>query len=244
MHERQEDRGRGQQFVLVVDGNARDAAGTGMLLQNFGYTVTTVRSAEDAIELLGIAVPVLVLMDLELPGMNGFHLLARIRKDDRFAKIPVIVQTALPDVTMEDRCRQEGCTLYLRKPIRTEDLYRAVQATIERTPRQNLRITTYLRATVGDGASGTELITVISENGMFIKTLNPREVGAAVPVSFMVNRRVIKVRAAVLYIYRFEDGPNKEPGMGMKFTQIAPEDRQFLHEFIWSQVHPPIPPRG
>ena len=233
---------RKKQFVMVVDGDARDSAATGMLLQNFGYSVTMLRSAEEAIELIAIAVPALVVMELTLPGMSGFDLLARIRQEARLAKIPVIVQTSVRDARSDDRCREEGCTVYLRKPVRIEDLYRAVQSTLERTPRQNLRVSTYLRASVGGQAMGPELITVISDSGMFIKTLQPRPVGTEHAVTFMVSKRVIAVKASVLYVYAFGEGPNKEPGMGMKFTSIEPRDREFLQKFIQAQVSPPVPP--
>ncbi len=229
-----------KQFVLVVDGNARDALVTGMLLQNFGYTVSTVRTVEDAVELLTVAAPGLVVTELVFPGKTGFDLLSRIRLDPALAKIPVIVQTALSDVGTEDRCRGEGCTLYLRKPVNIEDLYRAVQSTIEHTPRSNLRISAYLRAAVGDRPMGSDLVIAVSDSGMFIRTLNPRPVGESLTVTFVVNRRTIKVLAKVLYAYGFNDGPNTQPGMGMRFTEIGAEDRRFLQEFIRSQVRPSL----
>ena len=242
-HQTRSDEGtRTKQFVMVVEGNARDAAATGMLLQNFGYSVSMVRSAEEAIELITIAVPALVVMELALPGMSGFDLLARIRQDARLVKIPVIIQTSVADARSDSTCREDGCTVYLRKPVRTEDLYRAVQSTLERTPRQNLRVSTYLRASVGGQAMGPELITVISDNGMFVKTLQPRSVGTEHVVTFVVNKRVIEVKATVLYVYSFGEGPNKEPGMGMRFTSIDPRDREFLQNFIRAQITPPVVP--
>lgn len=233
---------RRKQFVLVVDSETQDAAATGMLLQNFGYSVTTVRSAEEALELIAVALPALVVTELSLPGMSGFDLLARIRQDEGLAKIPVIVQTAVQDARTDDRCETEGCTLYLRKPVRMEDLFRAVQSTVERTPRSNLRAGTYLRASVDGAGMGPELITVISDSGMFIKTLKPRPVGSEHSVSFVVSKRVIAVTARVLYVYGFGEGPHKEQGMGMKFLAIGTGDREFLRTFIQSQIVPPVPP--
>jgi len=237
-----DDGARRKQFVLVVDSDPRDASATGMLLQNFGYSVSTVASAEEALELITVAVPALVVMELTLPGMSGFDLLARVRQDARLTKVPVIVQTAVPDIRTDDRCREEGCTLYLRKPVPMEDLYRAVQSTLERTPRRNLRAATYLRASVDGQAMGPELITVISDSGMFIKTLKPRPVGTEHAVTFVVSKRVITVKAAVLYVYAFGEGPHKEPGMGMKFLSIDGQDKAFLRKFIESQISPPVPP--
>jgi CheY-like chemotaxis protein len=232
---------RNKQFVLVVDSSIRDSVACGLLLQNFGYTVTTVRSPEEALELIAVAAPSLVVMDLVFSGMSGFELLGRIRQDRTLAVIPVIVQTSLPDITFEDRCRHEGCTLYLRKPVGPEVLYRAVQSTVERTPRRNLRISTYLRVSVGGVPMGAELITALSREGMFVKTLKPRTVGTRQKVTFVVEKRVISVEAEVLYVYAFGEGPNKEPGMGMMFTFIEARDQEFLGQFIQAQVAPAFP---
>jgi two-component system cell cycle response regulator DivK len=235
-----EEQVRAKPFVLVVDGNPRDALTTGMLLQNFGYTVTSVKSVDEALEFISIAVPSLIIMELVLPDKSGQELLGRLRQALNLAIIPVIVQTSISDIETEGRCRAAGCTLYLRKPVNPENLYRAVQSTIEPTPRQNLRVSTYLRVSVGGSGQGIELITVLSDNGMFIKSLSPRPVGSTHTVSFMINRRVIKTGAVVLYTYAFGEGPYKDPGMGMKFTDILPEDRELIRQFIRQQVTPPI----
>jgi CheY-like chemotaxis protein len=233
---------RKQRFVLVVDGSARDSLTTGILLQNFGYTVTSVKSVDEALEFIAIALPALVVMELDLPGRRGEDLIAHIRRESSLASMPVIVQTIRPDVTIEEHCEGAGCTLYLRKPVSPETLYRAVQSTIEPTPRRHLRVSTYLRASVDEAGQGAELITMLSDEGMFIKTLNPRPIGSKHTVSFMVNRRIIEVEAVVLYSYSFGEGPNKDPGMGMKFSSLRLEDREYLREFIRRQVNPTIAP--
>jgi CheY-like chemotaxis protein len=233
---------RKKRFVLVVDGNARDSLTTGMLLQNFGYTVTSVKSADEALEFIAIAVPTLIVMELDLPGTNGCDLLVHLRQVQQLTSIPIIIQTTRSESEIDSRCRDAGCTHYLRKPVNAENLYRCVQATIEPTPRQNIRVATYLRASVDGAGQGAELITVLSDNGMFIKTLTPRPVYSSHTVSFMISRRIIKVEAEVLYTYEFGEGPHKDPGMGMKFTSLRPEDREFIRQFIREQVSPPIGP--
>ncbi len=238
-----EAEGKKKRFVLVVDSTPRDMLTTGMLLQNFGYNVTSVKSVDEAIEFISIAVPSLIVMELILTGKSGYELLRHLRQERNLAIIPVIVQTGLSDIETEARCRAMGCTLYLHKPVSPESLYRAVQSTIEPTPRQNLRVSTYLRASVDGSGQGTELITVISDNGMFIKTLSPRPAGSTHTVSFMIDRRTITVGAIVLYTYAFGEGPYKDPGMGMKFVTITPEDRELVRQFILRHVSPPIEPK-
>lgn len=230
---------RKKHLVVVVESKTREAAATTLLLQNFGYTVMTVRTAEEALELISIAAPALIVTELVLPGMSGFDLLARVREDQRLEAIPVIVQTGLQDLSSEDRCKRTGCTVYLRKPVSTEELFRAVQSAIEPTPRQNLRLATYLKASINGAGTGADFITVLSDQGMFIKTLHARPVGTRHTVSFLLERRIIKVEASVLYVYGFEEGPGKEPGMGMSFAVIDPADQAFIQDHIRRQLTPP-----
>lgn len=227
-----------KKFVLVVDNDTRDSFQAGMMLQNFGYSVTTVKTAEEALEFISIAVPALIVMEFALPGMNGIDLLARIRKEPSLVKIPIIVQTSIPDIKIQDRCYEAGCTLYLRKPVDAERLYRAVQEALERTPRKNVRIPTFLKASVDGGGIGAEFVTVISSMGMFVKTLHPRQKGTNHGVSFILNKKIIKVEAQVLYSYGFGEGPSRDPGMGMKFVTISPEDQALIQAYIQENIDP------
>jgi len=227
-----------KKFVLVVDNDTRDSFKAVMMLQNFGYNVTAVKAAEEALEFISIAVPSLIVMELVLPGMSGQELLARVRKEPSLVKMPVIVQTYLPNIKVQDRCYEAGCTLYLKKPVDAETLYRAVQEAIEPTPRQNVRIPTFLKASVDGSGTGAEFVTVISNKGMFVKTLHPRLKGTQHRVSFILNKKIIKVEAQVLYSYGFGEGPAKDPGMGMRFVTIAPEDLAMVQAYIEDNVSP------
>ena len=227
-----------KKFVLVVDNNTRDSFKAGMVLQNFGYSVTTVKAAEEALEYISIAVPSLIIMELDLPGMSGYDLLTRIRKEPSLVKMPVIVQTSLPDIKAQDRCYEAGCILYLKKPVDAEGLYRAVQEAIEPTPRKNVRIPTFIKGSVDGGGTGAEFVTVISNKGMFVKTLHPRPKGTNHTVSFVLNKKIIKVEAQVLYSYGFGEDPSKDPGMGMKFVTISPEDLALIRAYIQENIEP------
>jgi len=221
-----------KKFIMVVDGNPKDALTTSMILQNFGYSVTTVKSAEEALEFLSIAVPSLVITEFILPGMNGIVLMDRMRREPMVSKVPVVVQTSHADPSGRDRCLQAGCFLYLRKPVRGEDLYRAVQSIVERTPRKNVRVSTQLKASVDGTGTGAEFVTVISEQGMFVKTLHPRPLGSKHTVSFNLKKKIVWVEAMVLYTYGFGDESAKDPGMGMKFMSIEQADLALIQTYI------------
>lgn len=227
---------RKRQFILLVDDDPRDTYYAAMLLQNFGYNVTTVRNGEEALAFLAVAVPALIVMELRLPGMSGFDLLERLRRHR--SSIPVLIQTRLEDLESEDHCQSAGCTAYLRKPVSADDLFRAVQGALEKTPRENIRIQTDLRVSIDGAGTGSEFITMLSDTGCFVKTLNQRPVGSRHTLSFILAKHIIRTEAEVLYAYAFGEGPNKTPGMGMKFLSLGAEDRLLVQRHIRDIVTP------
>ena len=233
---------RKKRFILVVDNSHRDASYTGMLLQNFGYNSAMVRSGEEALEFLAAAVPALVITELVLPGMNGIDLFERITRDPSKAAVPVIIQTRFTDLEVEDRCRRTGCAGCLNKPVQTFELFRAVQQALEPTPRQNIRIPVNLKASLEGLSSQALFVTMLSDNGLFARTLDPHPAGSKHTVSFLLEDRIIRFDAVVLYAYGFEEGPQKEPGMGMKFLNLSPIDKDVIQNFIQEKVHPGITP--
>lgn len=238
---------RAKRFLIVVDGNARDSYSTGLLLQQFGYNVCTLQTARQAQEIMTAAVPALVITELALPGTSGLDLLTQIRQNPRIASVPVIIVTAVSDPQSEQRCIQAGCSVYLKKPVQAEDLYRAVQSVIEETPRKSIRITTSIKAVIGAlpgtrEASEAAVITALSESGMFVKTMNPRPVNTQVWATFRIRNRAITVEGRVLYSYPPGEALLRDPGMGMKFVKISPEDRSFLQQVIREKVTEGVAP--
>jgi hypothetical protein len=187
------------------------------------------------------ALPTVVIADLLLPQLNGIELLNRIKQDPKTGSVPVILQTSLADPKIEELCLAYGCASFLRKPVEPESLYSAVQHATEVMPRNYIRLRTFLPADVaGRPASGgtgaLEVITALSENGVYIRTLTPRAVNSVHAVVFMVEGSLIKTRGTVLYAFSMHKGPFKEPGMGMKFVDIPDADRERIRGFIKSQI--------
>lgn len=243
----QQKQERARRFLLVVDGNARDSSYTGLLLQQFGYNVCTLQTAQQALEIMTAALPALIITELALPGANGLELLTQVRKNARTASIPVIILTSVSSSPIEQRCVQAGCAVYLKKPVQAEDLYRAVQAVIEETPRQVLRISTSLKAVIGGAQASGDLseegyISALSENGMFVKTMHPRPVNTQVSVTFVVRNRAVTVEGRVLYSYPPGEALLRDPGMGVQFVKISPEDRSFLQQIIREKVTEGVAP--
>jgi two-component system chemotaxis response regulator CheY len=226
--------------VLAVDNSASMIFYLGTLLTRLGYKVTAARSAEEALQLMETAVPSLVLTEMSLPRMNGIGLLKRIQETPLLKEVPVIILTSENDPGLKDTCLRAGCAAYVSKPIEPDVLYRAMQAATESVPRLNIRLATSLKVIVGGtvlgGAARTEYATALSEGGIYIRTLYPQSVNTLAPLTLFIKNREMKAKGVVLYSYAMGQGPFKEPGMGMKFVDLAEEDRLSIRDFIKEQL--------
>jgi len=108
--------------VLVVDDNPANLKLASLLLESEGYVVDRASSAESALERIGELLPDLILMDIELPGMDGLSLTRLLKKDPTTRHIPVIALTAFAMKGDEEKAREAGCQGYLTKPLNTRTL--------------------------------------------------------------------------------------------------------------------------
>ena len=114
--------------VLVIEDNAANMKLTVLLLQNAGHAVLSAVDAETGLALARSELPDLVLMDIQLPGMDGLAATALLKADRRTAGIPVIALTAMAMKADQERSELAGCDAYIAKPLRYRELYTAVDA--------------------------------------------------------------------------------------------------------------------
>lgn len=92
-----------------------------------GYTVDAAPSAEAALERARASLPDVILVDYALPGMNGWDLVALLRREPRFAKLPIYAVSAHSLPSDRARARAAGCTDFFGKPIDMEALLAALR---------------------------------------------------------------------------------------------------------------------
>ena len=112
--------------ILIVDDNAQNLKLARLILAAEGFEVETAIDAEDALRVLDGFEPALILMDLQLPGMDGLALTRRLKADPTRRHVVVIALTAYAMKGDEERARSAGCDGYLSKPIDTDELPRVV----------------------------------------------------------------------------------------------------------------------
>jgi CheY-like chemotaxis protein len=108
--------------VLLVEDNAVNRRVAVGMLGKLGSEVTEAQDGQAALECLERASFDLVLMDVQMPNMDGFQATAAIRANPQWAEMPVIAMTAHAMKGDRERCLQAGMDDYIAKPIRLEDL--------------------------------------------------------------------------------------------------------------------------
>jgi CheY-like chemotaxis protein len=108
--------------ILVVDDNPMNMELASFLLVKRGYDVRTAASAAEALALLETFRPRLILMDLQMPGMDGFELTRKLKAAEATRDILIVAVTAYAMKGDEERAREAGCDGYLSKPIDTRAL--------------------------------------------------------------------------------------------------------------------------
>jgi CheY-like chemotaxis protein len=114
--------------ILIVEDNPANRKLLSFLLTTRGYDVRAVVSADEALEMLETFAPRLILMDIQVPGMDGLELTRRLKADARTRHLVVVAVTAYAMKGDEERVRAAGCDGYVTKPIDTRALPQIIAA--------------------------------------------------------------------------------------------------------------------
>lgn len=119
-------------LILVIEDNEKNMKLVRDLIQYEGYKFLGADTAEEGLRLAAEHLPALILMDIGLPGMNGFEALKRLRASSATAGIPVIAVTASVMTQDHQKITEAGFDGYQRKPLDIDEFLEAVRGTLER----------------------------------------------------------------------------------------------------------------
>jgi two-component system, cell cycle response regulator DivK len=129
--------------ILIVDDNPMNLKLEKRLLEAEQYQVLTAKNAEETLKILEFFSPRLVLMDFQLPGMDGVELTKKIRSNPKNKEVAILMVTSYDQQGDEAKAKAAGCNGYIIKPIDTQAL--------------PVVIASYLRGGHGTGQSGKTL---------------------------------------------------------------------------------------
>ena len=116
--------------ILIVEDNVANMTLSTFLLESAGHTVIPATTAEAGVALASERHPDLILMDIQLPGMDGLQATALLKGNDATRDIPVIALTALAMKGDEERIREAGCDGYIAKPLDYKDFLTVIKKTL------------------------------------------------------------------------------------------------------------------
>jgi twitching motility two-component system response regulator PilH len=114
--------------ILIVDDSKTELMYLSDLLGKYGFTVKTAEHAEDAFRRLAEDKPELILMDVVMPGQNGFQLTRAISRDPLYADIPIIMCTSKKQETDRVWGMRQGARDYITKPVNAAELMAKISA--------------------------------------------------------------------------------------------------------------------
>jgi chemosensory pili system protein ChpA (sensor histidine kinase/response regulator) len=114
----------GAALVMIVDDSLTVRKITGRLLAREGFDVVTAKDGLDALQLIGQQTPDVILLDIEMPRMDGFEFAKTVKADPNLAHIPIVMITSRTAEKHRARARELGVEVYLGKPYQEEELLR------------------------------------------------------------------------------------------------------------------------
>ena len=222
--------------ILVVDDNETFLINMSILLHRMGFKkIIPAYNGVEALKLIRVLMPDVILLDIEMPQMDGFTVLRYIKGNDNTSSIPVIMSTVTSDRKSYKKCEELGCSGYLTKPLKITELNKNLNRCISypgsknreflRTPfKQKVIIT-------NKGISEVQYAENLSQRGIYIKKRNPfiegTEVGIALPFK---EQKTIYLKGTV--IYRKGDITEMKSGMAIEFKDLTTNDSEMLNTYI------------
>ncbi|MCI4318957.1 MAG: response regulator [Thermoplasmata archaeon] len=117
--------------ILLVEDNPQNMKLASVILRKAGYEVIAAADSDEAESSIEAQVPDLILMDLGLPGKDGYTLTRELKRRPRTASVPILAVTSYAMKGDEAKARDAGCSGYLAKPIDRLELLRTVRSLVE-----------------------------------------------------------------------------------------------------------------
>lgn len=220
--------------VLVVDDNKALLQIEKTFLMRAGFAVLTAEDGDKAVELARERTPRLVLMSLQIPGKDGAVACAEMRRDAALAQTSIILMGAADSPEVRDRCARAGCTEFVVKPRKPEELLAIVARSLSITERRALRVKTRISVTGAlDDQRLLGNVTNLSATGLLLLSETTMPLGSVLQLEFLVPKsgHAVKVSARVVRVGWNADGTCEA---GVHFLDLDPTARERILDFTSS----------
>lgn len=224
--------------IIVVDDSPTFLMYVGLLLKRLNYRVIPAGSGMELLKLLKLGEPDAVLLDVQMPVMNGLKALGHIKGDKQTENIPVIMMTSDGSDETIKKCKALGCHAYLKKPIKIDELHVVMEACLfshKGTSRKHLRKDFIRKLPVTFREKNYEFYTeTLSQGGLYLRTREPFPIGAEVELMLPLDgRAAIPLKGKVIYTKNlYGDFLNLPPGMAIQFMNLTDKEKQEIKGFV------------
>ncbi len=188
------------------------------------YTATT---GLEAIKVAKTEIPDIILLDVEMPEMNGIEATRILKSDQQTKNIPIVIITSLDNV--EEKCKIAGCDSFYRKPIDEETFLNIIQSHIELKIRKFPRVPLFAPVKIKENSSQfTGEIQNLSLTGVYIKSDYKPFLGSLIEITFSIPLdHEEKVVSSLAYVVR----QDKE-GFACAFFDLSTGAELYIKEYI------------
>lgn len=232
--------------ILLADDSATSVMHLSLLLNRMGLRVVSARDGLEALRLAEKESPDLVLLDLNMPLLDGYSVLRQIRATPALSKTPVVVVTVEGDDQSRRECDRLGCQGYLTKPVHLAHLHEMVQRHIAfgTAPRTHLRAPYDAPVTaVVDGHTQIFRAASLSEGGIYLRSAAPPPLGTRVTVLLPRTGETLSCPGCVLHHQELSAGvPAPVPGFAVSFDPLDSKRALHLRDLVKSLLVAGPPP--
>ncbi len=195
-------------------------------LMRAGFEVLTAESGPAAVELARAKVPRLILLQLEIAQMDGVASCAAMRREAALAQTPIIIMGPTYTPEIRERCTKAGCTEFVIKPRKPEELLALVARSLSIKERQALRVRVVFNVTGeldNDRIAGKA--SNLSATGLLFLSEATLPLGAVLDLEFVVPKteHTVKVKAKVVRVGWNAEGASEA---GFHFLDLSQADQQ------------------
>ena len=224
--------------ILLADDNNIFLMYAGILIRRMGFKVIPAKGGADLLNLIKLSAPDVVMLDVQLSKMDGITVLSLMKEDEDISDIPVIMVSNDPRSETIEKCRSLGCSAYLLKPVKIEELYGALERSVFPPASKNRR---HLRASFVNKVVLTfnkrqyELYgETLSQGGIYIRGMDLFPVGSEVYVTLPLKAKgSMRLKGVVIYTKGlFGDEFKVPPGMAIEFRGLTDDEARTLEDYV------------
>ena len=118
--------------TLIIEDNENNMYLISFLLQNNNHEIFQAYDGQEGVELSKTVQPDLILLDIQLPKMNGYEVARKIRKDESLSKVPIVAITSYAMPGDKEKALASGCTGYIKKPINPDTFLGEIEGYLDK----------------------------------------------------------------------------------------------------------------